>query len=119
MDLSCIVRDMSVQSFVTVAQPQNSVYADCTTPVTLWPDPARDPVPKKGNARMTARQRATEALEAAARLRDEGDYAGARTLLAALADHPDAGALGETDRPLACRAACTPRCCASPRPRAT
>ncbi len=45
---------------------------------------------------MTARQRATEALEAAARLRDEGDYAGARTLLAALADHPDAGALGET-----------------------
>jgi mannosyltransferase OCH1-like enzyme len=45
---------------------------------------------------MTARQRASDALEAAARLRETGDFAGARSLLAALADHPDAAALGET-----------------------
>lgn len=44
---------------------------------------------------MTTRQRATEALEAAARLREAGDHAGARALLDALSRHPDAQALGE------------------------
>jgi mannosyltransferase OCH1-like enzyme len=44
---------------------------------------------------MTARKHATDALEAAAALREAGDFAGARALLAALADHPDAQSLGE------------------------
>jgi mannosyltransferase OCH1-like enzyme len=44
---------------------------------------------------MTARKHATEALEAAAALREAGDFAGARALLDALAAHPDAATLGE------------------------